>query len=66
MLRDAGRFEEAEALLLEAHAMLEEDRGPQDRLVGELAGALRALYEAWGRPDRAAAYTSEGPSTQGS
>ena len=52
-----GRYAEAEPLLLEAERIL---RGPKPGLDGEDARANRprlfALYEAWGRPEKAALY----------
>jgi non-specific serine/threonine protein kinase/serine/threonine-protein kinase len=50
------RFEEAESLLLRAHASFESSRGPNDARTLETRQRLVALYEAWGRPDRAAPF----------
>jgi eukaryotic-like serine/threonine-protein kinase len=51
-----GRYDEAEALLLDAHRLLKAGPGWE----GEQAQATRlrlvALYEAWGRPEKATAY----------
>ncbi len=53
------RYPEAEALLLRAHAGLETSRGGgHDRTV-EARRRLVALYEAWGKPERAASWRSE-------
>jgi tetratricopeptide (TPR) repeat protein len=49
-----GRHAEAEALLLRAETALESSRGPQHERTVEARRRLVALYEAWGRPDRAA------------
>ena len=49
-----GRYAEAEALLLRAHAGLESSRGRDHERTVEARQRLVALYEAWGRPDRAA------------
>ena len=48
------RYPEAEALLLRAHAGLETSRGRDHERTVETRERLVALYEAWGRPDRAA------------
>jgi tetratricopeptide (TPR) repeat protein len=48
------RFTEAEALLLHAYAGLESSRGRDHERTVEARRRLVALYEAWGRPDRAA------------
>jgi eukaryotic-like serine/threonine-protein kinase len=45
-----GRFAEAEALLLTAHAALVQ-RGEDDEFVLEAAERLADLYAAWGRPE---------------
>ena len=50
------RFPEAEALLLQARAGLESSRGHDHERTVEARQRLVALYEAWGRPDRAAAW----------
>jgi tetratricopeptide (TPR) repeat protein len=50
------RFREAEALLLRAHASLESSRGPDHERTVEARQRLVALYDAWGRLDRAAAW----------
>jgi non-specific serine/threonine protein kinase/serine/threonine-protein kinase len=50
------RFPEAEALLLQARAGLESSRGHDHERTVEARRRLVALYEAWGRPDRAAAW----------
>jgi len=50
-----GRYREAEALLLRAQAALESSGGQGYDAKVEARRRLVALYEAWGRPDRAAA-----------
>jgi tetratricopeptide (TPR) repeat protein len=50
------RYPEAETLLLRAHAGLVTSRGPDHERTVEARHRLVALYEAWGRPDRAAAW----------
>jgi serine/threonine-protein kinase len=51
-----SRYPEAEALLIHAHAGLESSRGPDHARTVETRQRLVALYEAWGQPDRAAAW----------
>ncbi len=51
-----GRYAEAEPLLLAAHGVLEDIPGPQGRDAAATRVRLVALYEAWGRPEKAAAY----------
>jgi serine/threonine-protein kinase len=51
-----GRYAEAEKLLLRAHTGLESSRGRDHARTVEARRRLVALYEAWGRPDRAAAW----------
>ena len=50
-----ARYGEAEAVLLEAHRDLKATPG-QDREASATLARLVALYDAWGRPDKAAAY----------
>ena len=50
------RYAEAEALLLRAHDGLESSRGRDHARTVEARQRLVALYQAWGRPDRAAAW----------
>lgn len=59
MLTAAGRFEEAEPLLASALARLEVQRGRDDRFTRQAIRALLELYEAWGKPDRAAAIAAD-------
>jgi serine/threonine protein kinase len=56
-----GRYAEAEALLLRAHSGLESSRGHDHERTVEARQRLVALYEAWGRPDRAAAWRGGPP-----
>ena len=55
-LRDLGRFEEAEARLLEAFEMQAAEWGEGHAQTQGTVAALGALYDAWGRPDEAAAW----------
>jgi len=50
------RFEEAEPLLLDGYAALQAQRGPRDQRTRQTLDRLIALYEAWGKPERAAEY----------
>jgi serine/threonine protein kinase/Tfp pilus assembly protein PilF len=54
-----GRYDEAEALLLEAHRLLKEGPGWEGQEAKATRLRLAALYEAWGQPQKAAAYLSE-------
>ena len=51
-----GRYDEAEAALLDARRDLAALPGPQGREATATISRLVALYDAWGRPERAAAY----------
>jgi serine/threonine-protein kinase len=55
-----GRFKEAEALLVGAYEALSKDQGDGGRHVDEARSRIAALYEAWGKSDRAAAYAAQG------
>ncbi len=49
-----GRFDDAEAHLLQAHAQLHVMPRPQHRAIQQSLDALIALYEAWDKPEQAA------------
>jgi serine/threonine protein kinase/tetratricopeptide (TPR) repeat protein len=51
-----GRYGEAESLFLSALEVFTVKLGDDHRLVASTRGQLAGLYEAWGRPERAAAY----------
>ena len=51
-----ARYDEAEALLLDAHRDLEADPGPPRRAARATVARLVALYDAWGKPEKAAPY----------
>ena len=51
-----ARYDEAEALLLDARRLLKDRPGLQGREARAIPQRLVALYEAWGRPDQAAIY----------
>jgi tetratricopeptide (TPR) repeat protein len=55
------RYREAEPLLLRAAAGLEKSRGRDHERTVEARQRLAALYEAWGRPERAAAWRAAAP-----
>ncbi len=52
-LARAGRYEEAEALLLAAERDLVDSRGEEAPIIRDARDRLVWLYEAWGRPDEA-------------
>lgn len=54
-----GRFDEAEATLLEARTDLEAMTRPPASEIQTNNARLVALYDAWHKPDRAAAYRAE-------
>jgi tetratricopeptide (TPR) repeat protein len=54
------RYREAEPLLLHGFEGLKSARGSEHGLTAEARRRLVALYEAWRRPDRAAAWRAEG------
>ena len=53
-----GRFEEAEALLLEAYPILREQQGERALATRITREHLATLYAAWGRPADAARYSA--------
>ena len=55
-LADLGRRAEAEPLLLGAYENLSRSTGPTAGATRQALEQLVALYEAWGRPERAAEY----------
>jgi Flp pilus assembly protein TadD len=56
------RFEEAEPLLLEGRAQLEQVEGRGGQRTRDAGALLVELYERWDRPDRAAPYRESGGS----
>ncbi len=58
-LTSSEQYEEAEILLLDALAKLETECGAADERTLEALRRLIALYESWGRPDRAALYRTQ-------
>jgi eukaryotic-like serine/threonine-protein kinase len=51
-----GRYDQAEALLLDARRILKDGPGWEGREARAVNARLVALYEAWGRPEKAVAY----------
>ncbi|MFH1420099.1 MAG: tetratricopeptide repeat protein [Planctomycetota bacterium] len=62
-LRAMDRFDDAERVLLEAHAKLNESLGRAHHRTSGISTQLTKLYEAWGRPEEAAKY-AEPPALQ--
>ncbi len=62
-LAGLDRYEEAETHLLRSHAVLEARRGHDHEWTIEAARWLVALYEDWGKPDKAAQYRPRLPAT---
>ncbi len=48
------RFDDAESALLEAHGILQAARGDEHGQTKRVVGYLADLYDAWGKPDKAA------------
>jgi tetratricopeptide (TPR) repeat protein len=59
-LTGLGRYSEAEEALLEARLDLAARPASARRDIGATVDRLAALYQAWGKPDKAAAYTGVG------
>jgi eukaryotic-like serine/threonine-protein kinase len=55
-LTSLGRFEEAESLLLDADGILKNLQGQQGGESSATRARLVALYDAWGRPEKATPY----------
>ncbi|MHC5005991.1 MAG: serine/threonine-protein kinase [Planctomycetota bacterium] len=55
-LKELGRFEEAEPLLLVGLRRVEAEHGPDHGQTNSVRARLAALYEAWGKPDEAQQY----------
>ena len=58
------RFEDAEAALLEAHEILATTRGPEFERTINAAESLVELYDAWGKPEKAAEWRAKLPTEQ--
>jgi len=57
-----GRYEEAERFLVDAYEALRDKLGEGAGVTRRARAGVVGLYEAWGRPDRAAAYRAISPS----
>jgi len=60
-----GRYAEAEPLLLQGRAAREKTGGPDHRETQKAVEELVKLYEAWGKPEKAAALRASLPSAPG-
>jgi tetratricopeptide (TPR) repeat protein len=58
-LVDQRRFAEAERLLLEAYPIVEVRFGPGHRRVTAVVERVVALYDAWGKPDKASEWRAK-------
>lgn len=59
ILTKLERFEEAEQALGESHALLHTALGPTEAATVEAARSLAGLYEAWGKPEKAAEWQAK-------
>jgi len=59
VLTHQRRYAEAETLLVNAQPVLEEGRGKENLLTLNALKRLVALYEAWGKPEKAAFYRNQ-------
>jgi hypothetical protein len=59
MCKEEGRFAEAEGLLLEAHRIYIESVGEDHERTLETIQHLAELYDAWGKPGKAAEYRAQ-------
>jgi hypothetical protein len=50
------RYDEAEPLLVESYPIIKSNFGDRDRLTQRALSRIIDLYEAWGKPDKAAEY----------
>jgi hypothetical protein len=57
-LAEQKRFREAESLLLEAFPIIQENFSSNRRRTQDTIQHIINLYEAWGKPEQAAAYRS--------
>jgi tetratricopeptide (TPR) repeat protein/tRNA A-37 threonylcarbamoyl transferase component Bud32 len=60
-LKELGRFEEAEPLLLVGLRRVEAAYGPQHGQTNAVRARLAALYDAWDKPDQAEQYRDPDP-----
>ena len=59
VLLKLGRYDEAERALLDAHAALQKAVAPNHPQLRQCSKHLVALYEAWGKPERAGPFRLE-------
>ncbi len=59
------RFDDAESAMLEAHGILQAALGDEDEQTRRVVGYLADLYDAWGKPEKAAEYRALLPEPQG-
>ncbi|MCP4246449.1 MAG: serine/threonine protein kinase [bacterium] len=59
-----GRYEEAEALLLESYSRLAPQEGEENDEARQACERIAALYEAWGEPERAAEWRARSGDTE--
>ncbi len=64
-LTAAGRYEEAEPLLVRSYSLLRAELGETHRFTLDALQRIIDLYEAWGRPEQAAEYRAKEPVPQG-
>lgn len=60
-LAGQSRFEEAEPLVVNSYPVISSDRGTRHRRTIEACGRIIELYDAWGKPQEAAAYRARLP-----
>ena len=53
------RFDDAESALLEAHGILQTALGDEHKQTRRVVGYLADLYDAWGKPDKAAEWRAK-------
>ncbi len=58
------RFDDAESVLLEAHGILQTTLGDENEQTTRVVGYLADLYDAWGKPEKAAEYRALLPEPQ--
>jgi non-specific serine/threonine protein kinase/serine/threonine-protein kinase len=65
-LVDQRRFAEAERLMLEAYPIVDAHFGARHPRVTAVVERIVALYDAWGKPEKAAAWRAKLPKPAGS
>ena len=59
-----NRFDDAEEVLLEGHLSLVDVVGSEHLETQKTIGSLIVLYDAWGKPDKAAEWRAKLPAEQ--